>query len=77
MMSIDKLHYTFLAGLSHDKWDMMNDVHDAAKFFESFVSCEFVAHRKPEATSAFPSQNNETSIFKPLSGTPGNPWDLS
>jgi len=46
MKSIDKLHYTFPAGLSHDKWQKLNVENDAAKGFESFVSCEFVVHQK-------------------------------
>ena len=58
MKSIDKLHYTFLAGLSHDKWHTFNIEHDAAMSFESFVRCEFVVDRKLEATYAFRSQSN-------------------
>ena len=58
MKAIDKLHYTFPAGLSHDKWHKLNIEHDAAMGFESFVNCEFVVHRKPEAMYAFRSQSN-------------------
>jgi len=39
MKSIDKLHYMFPAGLSYDKWHKLNVVYDAAKGFESCVSC--------------------------------------
>ena len=61
MKSIDKLHYTFPAGLSHVNWHKLNIEHDAAMGFESFVHCKFVVHRKPEATSAFWSQSNGKS----------------
>jgi len=59
MKSIDKLHYAFPAGLSHDKWHKLNAMHDAAQGFEAFVSCEIVVHQEPEPTYAFQSQNNE------------------
>jgi len=52
LKSIDKLHYTFPAGLSHDKWHKLNIEHDAAKGLELLVGCEFVVHRKPEPTYA-------------------------
>jgi len=58
MKSIDKLHHTFPAGLSHDKWHNLNIAHNTAMGFESFVRCKFVVHRKPEATYAFRSQSN-------------------
>ena len=77
MQSIDELYYMFPASLSHDKWHKFNVEHDAAKGFQWFVSYKFVVHREPEATYTFGSQNNEKSIFQPLSGIPGNPWDLS
>ena len=51
--SIDKLHYTFPAGLSHDRRHKSDVRHDAAAGFESFVSCEFEAHWKPEAMYPF------------------------
>lgn len=53
MKSINKLHYKFPAGLSHDNWDKLNGKHLAAKGFEPFVSCEFVVHWKPETTYTF------------------------
>ena len=53
MKSIDKLHYTLPAGLSHDEWHTFYIKHAAAMGFESFVRYEFVVHRKPEATYAF------------------------
>jgi len=46
MRSIDKLYYTLLAALSHDKWHKLNVEYDPAKGLESFVSCELVVHRK-------------------------------
>ena len=46
MKSIDTLHYTFLAGPFHNKWHKLNIESDAAKGFESFVSCEFVVPKK-------------------------------
>jgi len=58
MKSIDKLHYMFPPGLSHDKCHKLNIVHDTVKGFQSLVRCEFVVHRKPEATYAFRSQSN-------------------
>jgi len=59
MKSMDKLDHTFLAGLPHNKWNKLHIQHDAAKGFESFVSCKFVVHQKTEATYTFRSQNNE------------------
>jgi hypothetical protein len=53
MKSIDRLHYTFPAGLSDDKWCKFNFKHDAAKGFQSLVHCEFVVYRKPVATYTF------------------------
>ena len=58
MKSIDKLHYMFPAGLSHEKWQKFNIQHDVAKGFESLIPCEFVVHWKPEATYAFRRQCN-------------------
>jgi len=58
MKSIDKLHYAFPAGLSHDKWHKLNIEHDIAMGFKSFAHCEFVVHRKPEAMYAFRSQRH-------------------
>lgn len=78
MKSIDKVQYTISAGLSHDKWHKYHVHYDAAKAFESFVSCEYVVHLKSEATNAFRSQSNGNKhIIQPLSGTPENPRDLS
>ena len=57
MNSIDKLHYMFQAGQSHNKWDKLNFQHEAAMGFESFVPCEFVVHQKAEAMYAFRSQS--------------------
>ena len=76
MKSIGKLHYTFPAALSHDKWHNFNIEHNAAKGFESLVCCKFVVHRKPEGTYTFRSQSNGKIIIQPLPGTPGNPGDL-
>ena len=61
--SIDKLHYMFLAGLSHDKWHKLKFEHDAAMHIKSFVSWEYVVHREPEATYAFQSQKNHSVYF--------------
>jgi hypothetical protein len=61
MKSIDKLHYTFLAGLSHNKWHKVNIEDDAAKGFESLVHCKYVVHWYPEVTYAFQSQCNGTN----------------
>ena len=58
MKSIDKLHYMFPAGVSHDKLHKLNIEQDAAKGFESLVRCEFVVHRKPETMYVFRSQSN-------------------
>jgi len=77
MKSIDKLHSTFPAGLSQDKWHTSNVGHDAAKGFESVVSCKCVVHRKPEATYTFRSKNNQNFKIQSLSRTLGNSRDLS
>jgi hypothetical protein len=58
MKSIDKLHYTFPAGLSHDKWYKLNIEHDAVKGFESLVRCKCAVHQKLEAMYAFRRQSN-------------------
>jgi hypothetical protein len=40
MKSVDKLRYMFLAGLSHNKWQLLNFKHDGAKGIESLLCCE-------------------------------------
>jgi hypothetical protein len=46
MKSIDRLHYTFPAGQSHNQWHMVNVEYNAAKGFKSFGSWEFVVFWK-------------------------------
>ena len=58
MKSIDKLHYTFPAGLFHNKRHELNIEHDAAMRFESFVRCDFEVRWMPEAMYALRSQSN-------------------
>jgi len=62
MKWIDKVHYTFPAGLSHDNWQKLNIEYDVAMGFELLVHCEFVVHRKPEATYAFRNQSNRKNV---------------
>jgi len=75
--SIDKLHYTLLTGPFHDKWHTWNVNHDAAKGFESCVSCKLFVHLKRKATYAFRTQNNHKCNIQQLSGSLGSPWALS
>jgi len=77
MKSIDKLHYKFPAGESHNTVHESKCKHREVKGFESFSSCEFPVCWTPEATYTFRSKKNVKSIVQPLSGAPVDPRHMT
>jgi len=73
MKSIDKLHNTFPAGQSYDKWHKLNVEYDVTKGFGLFFSWECVVYRKACGHVCISMSKQCKSTIQPLPGAPGNP----